>query len=145
MLTKKITYTDFDGNERTEQFYFNLTRTEITELELTYPGGYSNFITKMIDAHDQPSLMKMFKDLIMRSYGEKSEDGRRLVKSEELSRAFGETNAYDELFMELCTDSDSAVRFVTGVMPDMGDPGAKEKLIEDTKARIAVMSKESQG
>lgn len=136
MLTKKITYTDFDGVERTETFYFNLTRTEITELQLTYPGGYAEYIEKVTDSQDRPKIIEMFKDLIMRTYGEKSEDGRRLIKSPELSKAFMETPAYDELFMEIATNADFATEFVAGVMPDFGQPDKKAEVIAQTKARI---------
>ena len=137
MLAKKITYADYDGHKRTETFYFNLTKSEITELQLTYPGGYAEYIEKVVESGDAPELMKMFKDIIRRSYGEKTDDGKRLVKSDELSRAFMETLAYDELFMELCHDADYALKFVAGIMPDFGDD--KERLLEETKAKIISM------
>ena len=136
MLTKKITYTDFDGNERTETFYFNLSRAELTELQLTYPGGYAEHIEKVTDSQDRPKIIEMFKDLIKRSYGEKSEDGRRLVKSSEISEAFMQTPAYDELFMEIATNADFATEFVAGVMPDFGQPEKKAEVIAQTKALI---------
>lgn len=131
MLTKRISYVDYDGNNRSEIFYFNLTRSEVTELQLTYPGGYAQYIEKTIDSMDRPKLMEMFKDIIKRSYGEKSDDGKRLIKSEELSNAFMQTLAYDELFMELCTEPDAAINFISGVLPDFGDPDAKEKIIKE--------------
>lgn len=144
MFQEKITYTDYDGVERTETFYFNLSRAEITELQLTYPGGYAEHIEKVTESRDRPAIVKMFKDLIFRTYGEKSEDGRRLVKSEELSRAFIETPAYDELFMRIASDPDYATRFVAGVMPDFGNPDAKAEVIAKTKARIDEMRKNAE-
>lgn len=139
MFTHEITYKDFDGVERTETFYFNLSRAELTELQLTYPGGYAEHIEKVTKSQDRPAIVAMFKDLIKRTYGEKSEDGRRLMKSEELSNAFMETNAYDDLFMRLAQDADFATSFVSGVMPDFGDEKAKDakaELIAKTRARI---------
>ena len=131
MFKKKISYVDYDGNKRTETFYFNLSRSEITELQLTYPGGYAQYIEKTIDSNDKPELMKMFKDIIKRSYGEKTDDGKRLVKSEELSNAFMQTLAYDELFMEISTDSDAAISFVINVLPDFGNKDEKEKIVKE--------------
>ena len=130
MLIKKIKYTDYDGNERTETFYFNLSRSEIAELQLTYPGGYAQYIERTVESKDRPKLMEMFKDIIMRSYGEKSEDGRRLVKSQELSTAFKQTEAYDELFIELITDPNAAIGFITGVLPDLGDNVSKDQIVK---------------
>ena len=136
MLAKKITYTDYDGVERTETFYFNLTRAELTELQLTYPGGYAEHIERVTESADRPKIVEMFKDLIYRTYGEKTEDGRRLVKSPELSKAFMETLAYDELFIEIATDAEFAAEFVAGVMPDFGEPDKKAELVEQTKKLI---------
>lgn len=138
MLIKKIKYTDYDGNERTETFYFNLSRSEIAELQLTYPGGYAQYIERTVDSKDRPKLMEMFKDIIMRSYGEKSEDGRRLVKSQELSTAFKQTEAYDELFMELITDPNAAIGFITGVLPDLGDNVNKDQIIKEAVEKSGI-------
>lgn len=142
MLTKKITYTDYDGNERTETFYFNLSRSEITELQLTYPGGYAQYIERSVDSKDRPKLMEMFKDVIMRSYGEKSEDGRRLIKSSELSTSFMQTEAYDELFMELITDPNAAVGFIKGVLPDLGDNVNKDQIVKEAMEKTGMKLEE---
>ena len=117
MLNKKITYTDFNGVERTETFSFNLTKAEIMEMEMSTTGGLSEMINKIIEAQDTPSLIKLFKDLVLKAYGEKSADGKRFIKSEELSTAFSQTEAYSELFMELATDADAAAKFVNGIIP----------------------------
>lgn len=118
MVVKKIKYTDFNGLEREEEFMFNLTEAEITEMELTTDGGLSDSIKKIIAAQDTPEIIKVFKMLLLKSYGEKSADGRRFVKSEELSEEFSQTNAYSQLFMELATDDKAAVAFIKGIMPD---------------------------
>ena len=123
MLRKTITYSDYNGNERTEAFYFNLTKAEVTEMEMSTAGGLAVMIEKIIAAQDAPSLIKIFKDLVLRAYGEKSPDGKRFIKSEELSTAFSQTEAYSELFMELATDADSAAKFVNGIVP--GDVSKK--------------------
>lgn len=123
MLRKTITYSDYNGNERTEAFYFNLTKAEVTEMEMSTAGGLAVMIEKIIAAQDAPSLIKIFKDLVLKAYGEKSPDGKRFIKSDELSTAFSQTEAYSELFMELATDADSAAKFVNGIVP--GDVSKK--------------------
>lgn len=117
MFAKKITYTDFNDVERTETFYFNLSKAEIAEMQVTTEGGLGEKLQKIIDSKDQAEIFKMFKYLILKSYGEKSEDGKRFIKSAELSEAFSQTNAYDQFFMELGTDSDAAQAFVNGIIP----------------------------
>lgn len=117
MLKKTITYTDYNSVERTESFYFNLTEAELTEMEMSTSGGLAEAIQKIVDAKDTVAIIKVFKDLILRSYGEKSADGKYFKKSEELSIAFSHTEAYSKLFMELATNSDAASQFVNGIMP----------------------------
>ena len=118
MLKKIITYTDYNGVERTEPFYFNLSKAELMEMELGVTGGMTEMLDKTIAAKDAPSLMKIFKEMIMKSYGIKSDDGKRLIKSEELSIAFTQTEAYSVLFMELITDDKAAADFVNGIIPN---------------------------
>lgn len=118
MVIEKIKYADFNGIEREEEFMFNLTEAEITEMELTTDGGLSDSIKKIIAAQDTPQIIKVFKMLLLKSYGEKSADGRRFVKSEKLSEDFSQTNAYSQLFMKLATDDKAAVAFINGIMPD---------------------------
>ena len=118
MLKKIITYTDYNGVERTEPFYFNLSKAELMEMELGVTGGMTEMLDKIIAAKDAPSLMKTFKEMIMKSYGVKSDDGKRLIKSEELSIAFTQTEAYSVLFMELITDDKAAADFVNGIIPN---------------------------
>lgn len=117
MLKKTITYTDYNGTERTEDFYFNLTKAEITEMELSVNGGLSEMIQGIISAQDTPSLIKIFKDLILRAYGVKSPDGKRFIKNDDIKTEFSQTEAYSQLFMELATDSDAASTFVNGIVP----------------------------
>lgn len=118
MLKKTIKYTDYNGEERTEDFYFNLTKAELTELELRQSGGLKALLEKIIAERDQDKLVTLFKKIILMAYGEKSLDGRRFIKSEELTKAFTETEAYSELFMELVTDSKAAANFVNGIIPE---------------------------
>lgn len=118
MVVEKIKYTDFNGLDREEEFMFNLTEAEITEMELTTDGGLSDSIKKIIAAQDTPQIIKVFKMLLLKSYGEKSADGRRFVKSDKLSEEFAQTNAYSQLFMKLATDDKAAVAFINGIMPD---------------------------
>ena len=121
MLKKTITYTDYNGNERTEDFYFNLTKAEIMEMEMSTSGGLAEMIQKIVSAQDAPAILKIFKDLVLKAYGEKSADGKRFLKKDEngrpLSEGFEQTEAYSTLFMELATDADKAGEFVNGIIP----------------------------
>lgn len=117
MLKKTMTYTDYDGNERTEDFYFNLSKAEIGEMELSINGGLEAMLNRIIQERDNAKIVATFKDLILRSYGKKSDDGRRFIKSPELSEEFSQTEAYSDLFMELASNADSAAAFVNGIMP----------------------------
>lgn len=117
MLKKTITYKDYNGVERTEDFMFNLTKAEILEMQLTKDGGMDAAIKKIVDAKDAPEIMKVFKDLILKAYGIVSDDGRRFIKSKEISDSFAQTEAFSMLFMELATDTDAASAFVNGIVP----------------------------
>ena len=119
MLKKTITYTDYNGVERTEDFYFNLTKAEVMEMEMSTSGGLSEMINKIVATQDVPAIIKIFKDIILKSYGEKSLDGKKFVKSEELSNAFSQTEAYSMLFMELATDTEAASNFINAIVPDV--------------------------
>lgn len=119
MLMKTITYTDFDGNERTEDHYFNLTEAEIQESNLRTPGGIEAKLKKIVQAKDPDELVSYFKSFILDAYGVKSEDGRRFIKSDELKTEFSQTGAYNKLFMELTTNTDAAIAFVQGVIPQV--------------------------
>lgn len=117
MLKKTITFKDYNGNERTEDYYFNLTQAEVTEMELSVDGGLVEMIKRIVAAQDGKQIIAVFKDLILRAYGEKSPDGRRFIKNQEIRDNFAQTEAYSKLFMELATDADAASAFVKGIIP----------------------------
>ena len=117
MLKKTITYPDYNGLDRTEDFYFNLTKAEIMEMELSTTGGLSEMISRIVAAKDAPAIIKVFKELILKAYGQKSADGKRFIKSAALSEEFAQTEAYSILFMELATDADAAAKFVNAIVP----------------------------
>lgn len=121
MLKKTITYTDYNDVKRTEDFYFNLSKAELSEMELSVDGGYAEMAKKIAETQNAPELVKLFKELILKAYGEKSADGRRFMKVDEkgnpLSIAFSQTEAYSELFMELAQDAEAAANFFKGVIP----------------------------
>lgn len=117
MIKKTISYTDFNGVERKEDFYFNLTKAEVMELELSTKGGLAEMIQRIVAAQDQPAIIKVFKDLIIKAYGVKSPDGKRFIKNQEVVDEFVQTEAFSELFMELATDADAAAKFVNGIVP----------------------------
>lgn len=117
MLKRTISYTDYFGRERKEDFYFNLTKSELIEMEISKEEGFEEYLTNIINSKKGSVIMETFKKILFASYGEKSEDGRRFIKSPELSKAFSETEAYNILFQELVLDADKAVEFVNGILP----------------------------
>lgn len=129
MIKKEITYTDYNNVERKESFYFNLNKAELMEMEFGTTGGFSEMVNKMVETQDQPTIMRIFKEFILKAYGEKSADGREFIKSEELSRKFSQTEAYSNLYMELLSDTNKAVQFINGIVPaDIAAEAAKKAL-----------------
>ncbi len=118
MITKEITYTDYNGQERTEKYQFNFTKAELTEMELSVNGGLSAMMERIKETDDRPELMRIFKELILKAYGVKSADGKRFVKSDGLRTEFSQTEAYSELYMELVTNTESAITFFNGLIPN---------------------------
>ena len=117
MLKKTMTYTDYNGVERTEDFYFNLSKAEVMEMQMSTTGGLAEMIQRIVAAQDAPAIIKVFKDLVLKAYGQKSADGKRFIKSDALAEEFAQTEAYSMLFMELATDADAAAAFVNGIVP----------------------------
>lgn len=117
MLTKEITYTDYSGIERKETFRFNMSQAELMEMQLTADGLYSVHLQKIADSKNLPELVKTVKDLILKAYGEMSDDGRRFIKSPEISEAFSQTEAYTQLFTELMNSETACTEFVMGILP----------------------------
>jgi len=117
MLKREIKFEDFDGNQTSEILYFNLSKPELIELEVEFKQGFGQMLQHIIDTKDNRELVARFKQIILMAYGEKSEDGRRFIKSEQLREEFSQTAAYQELFMELASDDEAAVTFLTGVLP----------------------------
>lgn len=127
MLKKTITFTDFNGVSRTEDHYFNLTKAEITEMELSKDGGLTTVINRIVSEKNMPALAASFKEILKRTYGRKSDDGRRFMKSEEIWKEFEESGAYDVFFMELIQNAGKAIDFINSVVPkDLADKLAKE-------------------
>lgn len=117
MLKKTIKYVDYDGNEREEDFYFNLTQAECVKLQLGTDGGLEKALKKIVAEQDVPKIIPIFEKIILSAYGEKSPDGKRFMKSKEISDAFSQTEAYSDLFMELLKDPDAAAAFINGIIP----------------------------
>jgi hypothetical protein len=117
MLKREIKYRDFDDNEVTDTFYFNITKSEVVELEVGHKGGMEEFIKKIVKTDDHQALIAEFKRIILLSYGVKSEDGKRFIKSQEMRDEFSQTAAFDALFIELATDENAAANFIKGILP----------------------------
>ena len=145
MLSKKIKYVDYNGVERDETFLFNLSKAELMEMELGTTGGLADMIKNIVAAQDTPSIVKIFKELVLKAYGEKSPDGKRFIKVDEkgnpLSIGFSQTEAYSNLFMELATDADAAVKFVRGIIP--GDIDISDVDPNEMPAGVAEMLKQT--
>ena len=117
MFKKTVTYEDYKGNTRTEDFYFNLNKAELVELELSTKGGLTVMMDRMIAAQDNATLFKIFKDLVSKSYGVLSDDGRKFVKNQEVLDDFMQTEAYSIIFSELATNAEAAAEFFNNVIP----------------------------
>ena len=117
MIKKTIEYVDYNGENRKEEFYFNLSKAEVMEMEMSKNGGLSEYIQRIVKSSDNAAIIALFKEIICKAYGEKSLDGKRFIKNKELTDAFVQTEAYSELFMELATNADEAAAFVNGLIP----------------------------
>ena len=117
MIKLTRTYMDFNDVERTEDFYFHMTKAEVMEMEMSTSGGMAEMIQRIVAAQDIPAIIKVFKELVLKAYGQKSPDGKRFIKTAEQTEEFAQTNAYSDIFMELATDADKAAEFVNGIMP----------------------------
>lgn len=117
MLKKTMTYTDFDGQERTEDFYFNLTQAEVLEMEMSTVGGIQKLVDKIVAEKDLGRMIEFFKEVIKKAYGEKSLDGKYFIKSEDSLNRFMQTQAFSDLFIELATVPNAAEAFVSGIVP----------------------------
>lgn len=150
MFKKTIEYVDYNGVTRNEDFYFNLTASEAIILEAKTPGGLTNYLDKIIRANSGAEIMAAFAELIHMAYGRKSDDGRTFEKSDEISKTFESTPAYDTLFLELCTDEKAASDFVNGIMPKFTDAQQKhfklvaEKAAETTPTANATLNPDVQ-
>lgn len=131
MYVKEIEYTDFNGVARKEKFYFNLTKAEILDMELGKIGGLTEYIQKILEAQDTPAIMSLFKSLLLKSYGVKSDDGRRFVKNDQIREDFEQTQAFSDLYMLLALDDEEASKFVNAIVPD------DMKVSEAQKAQFA--------
>ena len=137
MIKKTIDYVDYDGNKRSEDYYFHLNKAELIEMEFSTAGGLEKYIDNIVKTQDNAKLLAIFKDLVLKAYGVKSPDGKRFVKSAELSKEFSETEAYPTLFMELASDSKAAADFINGIIPadlrDELDKPENKQLLDNVK------------
>ena len=136
MLTKAITYENYNGEKRTQNFYFNLTKAELMEMELGVEGGMQAMLERVINAQDIPTIAKLFKQLVLKSYGVKSADGRRFIKTPEVTEEFTQTPAFSEIYMTLATDEKYAAEFVNGIIPNDYSVADADELIEAGKQHI---------
>lgn len=131
MYKKTMSYTDFDGNTRKEDFFFNFTTAELAEMELTAKGGLKGEIEAITNEQDGEKIVDWFKKIILKSVGKKSPDGRKFIKSKEISDDFAQTQAYSDLFMELAFDAKKGADFINKVIPQTSDNN-KPVLVADS-------------
>lgn len=117
MIKKTITFEDLDGNVLVEDFYFHLSKADIAEMELSRKGGLTEYLNKIVAEEDGAKLVEMFKDLLTKTVGKRSEDGRRFIKTQEITDEFVQSDAYSEMFIELATNAEQASAFVNGIVP----------------------------
>lgn len=141
MLKREIKYEDYDGNQTSDIFYFNLSKVELIELEVEQKQGFDRVLQHIIDTKDNKELIKIFKQIILMAYGVRSDDGKRFIKSEQLKEEFTQTEAYNALFMELASDDTAAYDFLTGLLPrDMSENISKKELQEKTALALGTKS-----
>lgn len=135
MLRKTIEFEDFNGNKQKKDYYFNLSKAELVEMQMGTKGGMAAKLQEIINAKDIPTITKTFKEIILKAYGEKSDDGLRFIKTDEMREAFEQTNAYSELFMELANDDEAAANFINAIIPKdiPEDHNQKKKELTDKK------------
>lgn len=145
MFVKEISYTDYNGNQKSKKYYFNLTKSELTEMDLTTVGGMRSFIDRITNSQDQAELIKLFKELILKAYGVKSDDGEKFMKGGDITTSFEQSMAYDAYFMELATNEKAAIEFVNGIMPrDLVEAANRENDKAALLAKIPQKIEESQ-
>lgn len=156
MLKKTITDTNFDGEEKTKDFYFNISKAEIGNMQMSTEGGLEKLFRDLIDTHDEKKQAKLFNDLILSSYGEVSKDGDFFMKTDaeghRLADKFAQSAAYSELFIELATDTNKFIKFVIGILPkdfqkalidsgwdkkDFNDPNVVNAVVVEAKKEAA--------
>jgi hypothetical protein len=147
VLKKTITYEDFNGETVSEDFFFHLSKAELVEMELSHEGGLAESLKRIVAAEDGKGIVAEFKNIILSAYGKRSDDGKRFIKNQAIREEFESTEAYSVLFMELVTDTDAAIVFVNGVVPqDMEKEVAKLTVVPEptivTKAEVEEMSQE---
>lgn len=134
MLKKTIKYEDYNGTDREEDFYFNLTKSEIIKLQMSYEGGFGEYLQSVAQSGNGKLIMELFRTIIKASYGVKSDDGRRFIKDDGVFEEFEQTLAYDELFTELCTDGKKGEEFINAVLPSSLVDIAQEEVLKGRHA-----------
>lgn len=135
MYSEVIKYTDFNGDEVSERFYFNISKTELQKQNMYKKGGLLNYLTRIITSRDQAEIAKYFEEIINMSYGIKSDDGKRFIKSEEITKDFMCSAAYDELFFRLTTDEEYASKFINAILPTMPEDNTPESKAAQEKLK----------
>ena len=117
MIKQDITYTNFEGEQETETLYFHLNKVELMEMQVSEKRGLAQYITDIQKAENNKEIFRLFKEIVLRAYGERSEDGKKFIKNERLREEFEGSLAYEELMVKIVTEADFAAKFVNGIMP----------------------------
>ena len=146
MVKKTITYTDYNGVERTEDFYFNLTKAELMEMQLSMEGGMRAYIQRIMAAKSQLALVNLFKQILLLSYGKKSDDGRLFLKNDTMRAEFEAHPVYSQIYMELSLNEEKAAEFINGLIPaDMRNQNPAMEMAATANAAPALSIAPTQG
>lgn len=143
MYLKKMKYTDFNDNEREETFCFHLSQADLVKLEANFDGGFEAYATRLVEARSSKDLVNVLEDLIARSYGVKSLDGKQFIKNKEVLEEFKQCPAYSDLFIQLLTDDKAAEDFILGIMPKDVDKDELKKAAAERRKEILGKEKEN--
>lgn len=141
MLKKTIVFQDFNGETVSEEHYFHLSKAELVEMEMQQKGGMHEYLQRIVASEDGKAIIAEFKSLILKAYGKRSEDGKRFIKNQEIRDEFVSSEAYSELFMELCTDAERAADFINGIVP-VGLEQDLQKLAPTSEEPLKVVTPE---
>ena len=136
MLKKTFEYVDFNEVKQKEDFYFHLSKSELLTMEVSVKDGLGDMLKQIVKSEDGGEMTRILREIILKSVGIKSEDGKRFIKNDKIADDFAASPAFDQLFFEVATDADKAAAFIKGAVP----PEFAESFDEAALAEFGVAS-----